>query len=260
MVGCLAAALPTWGYTVVTDEHVDIVGFTYSAADGMGVRANADSGVYDPADTLFFDGPSGSTAATRPAGGQWDFLGVAAGEPIFIWPVLSEPGRIYAGFEAQSIAPGTFASIPTGDPRAPTAARWLKVSLIDVRFFDLDGTPDSADFALWQFASGAPKVWMSTADGGITGDDIYYQLEGGHSHVNWGFSRAGYYQIDFQLSGVLAGSMQTVSSPVTTWHFGVEHQPMAIPEPGVIGLLVIAGIAVVCRFRISQPKPKQTKV
>ncbi|MGC1480956.1 MAG: choice-of-anchor M domain-containing protein [Chthoniobacterales bacterium] len=240
------ASATTHAYTVITDEHVDIIGITYSESEGLGARIHADSGDRSPADALLFDGPSGTTSASRPAGSQWDFLGVAAGEPIHFWPQENFAGRIYGGIEAQSIAPGTFASVPTGDPRAPGTFQWLTVQLVDVRFFDLAGDPGNAEFSLWQVSAvgGPPKVWMSTAAGGISSEDLFYITEGGHSHTNWGFSEPGYYQIDFQLSGSLGETNELVESAVTTWHFGVEHLPAAIPEPAT-GWLLLAACSVV---------------
>lgn len=233
-----ALALP---YVTVTDEHVDIVGITYSPESGIGSRVLTESESFDPADVLLYDGPVGSTSVTRPSGSQWDFVGVGAGEPLHLWPGSFMANRIYPGFEAQSIALGTFASVATGDPRVTAVAPWLRVNLMDVRFFDLAGNAAEAEFSLWTIDSdGQPVVWMSTAEGGITAEDLFFILEGGHSHANWGFSRAGYYQIDFQLSGHLTGTNELVESPVTTWHFGVEHLPVAIPEPSTLWLLAAA--------------------
>jgi surface-anchored protein len=188
-------------------------------------------------------------------------LGVAAGEPIYFWPQTLIAGRIFAGFEAESVPAGTFAAVSTGDTRAPSVEPWLKVELVDVRFFDLEGNAGDADFSLWQVpGQGAPpKVWMSTADGGITASDVFYVTEGGHAHANWGFGQAGYYQIDFRLSGVLAGSLETVATPVTTWHFGVEHQPMAIPEVSTIALLALAlGVGWVARRKFHSSEQTKT--
>ena len=134
-----------------------------------------------------------------------------------------------------------------------------------MRFFDLAGNAGGAEFSLWQTSGGGtpPKVWMSTADGGITSDDVFYVLEGGHAHANWGFSEAGYYQIDFRFSGVLSGTMETVQTPVKTWHFGVEHQPEAIPEPSAFALLALAGAAAMLLGRRLGSRftefPEQTK-
>ncbi|MGH8047638.1 MAG: TIGR03769 domain-containing protein [Chthoniobacterales bacterium] len=255
----LAAERAASGYTVVTDQHIDIVSIDYSAAHGLTGAVHADSGDSSPVDTLLYDGPTGTTSASRPSGSQWDFLGVTAGQPIYFWPQTSLPGRIYAGFEAQSIPTGTFASWQPADSRITGAARWLEVRLLDVNYFDLSGNPGDADFSLWttgQFSS--VTVWMASSDG-IGANDAFYVTEGGHAHTNWGFSKAGYYQITFELGGYLASDPDTwIESAPTTWHFGVEFQPSAIPEPSgwALGILGLAVIGVARRFHSFQTEPK----
>lgn len=150
----------------------------------------------------------------------------------------------------------TFQSYLPNDARVPSAARWLTIELVDVRFFDLAGNAAEADFSLWSVAGiGAdPVVWMSTADG-ISESDAFNLLEGGHSHTNWGFTQPGYYQVDFRVSGILASTGQRIESAVSTFHLGVEHMPVAIPEPGVLWLLGLGALAFL-NFRVrrsSQP-------
>ncbi len=263
LIGFAFAVLPAtgWSYAVVTDEHTDVLSIRYSEAAGLGALSTTDSTSYAPGEALLFDGPTGSTSVNRPGGSQWDFLGVIVGDPIYVWPQNDVPGRIYAGIEAQSIPTGTFANVLTGDPRATASAPWLTVQLVDVRFFDLNGNAGNAEFSLWQSPQlgAGPKVWMSTSDGGITSDDLFYLTENGHAHVNWGFSDAGYYQIDFEISGVLADTMQAVTSPVMTFHFGVEHQPMAIPEASSLALLALALFGGLAARKFSSSTPKKQK-
>ena len=52
---------------------------------------------------------------------------------------------------------------------------------------------------------------MSTAEGGLTGDDAFYLVEGAHIHYNWAFTARGYYEVDVQATAYLA------SDPTTTW-------------------------------------------
>lgn len=247
-----ALAIP-WtarAYTVITDVHVDAGSITYSTAQGLQGRVHTDTANYRPSDVLLYDGPTGTTQVTRPAGSQWDFLGVPAGGSLYYWPQSNGANRIYAGFEAQSIRSGTFASYQPADPRIPTAARWLRVELVGVRFFDLSGNPGDAAFSLWTVSGigQSPTVWMASADG-ISAADAFFLTEGGHAHANWGFSEPGYYQIDFRYSGYLQGSNAFVQSGVVTYHLGVEFLPAAIPEPGPVGLLALgAGFLLAVRF------------
>lgn len=244
------------GFTTITDGHVDVISIGYSAQAGLVGRVHAGNGTLDPAQTLLYDGPPGTTGFSRPGGSKWSFLGVGPGETVHVWPQTSTPGRIFAGFEAEEVKTGTFASYLPDDPRIATAARWLRVELVDMRFFDSTGVPADAEFSLWQIESvgGDPLVWMSTADG-ITEADVFYLTEGGHAHVNWGFSAAGYYQIDLRISGYLDdGFMTPVGSAVTTWHFGVEFVPVAIPEPAPVCLALAGIVLLLARFGIF-PKP-----
>lgn len=235
------------GYQIITDEHVDL---QVEFRGGWGTVIRADSRDVPNDQALLYDGPAGTTAFARPASSQWDFLGVGAGEPIYIFPQGSYDGRIYLGFGSDdgSIPEGTFASYHEPDPRVNNTAAWTKVSLVGLRF-----TPDPSDtstavanFSLWQTggALGGPasgfSLWMATSDG-IDAADATWLYAGGHSHFNWGFSRIGYYQIDLRYSGFLNdGHMTPTESPVYTFHFGVEYLPVAIPEPGASTLLLPA--------------------
>lgn len=247
-------------YSVVTDVHVDLGSITYSAANGLGGRVHTDTVNYKPSEVLIYDGPAGSTQITRPSASQWDFLGVPAGGTLYYWPQSNIADRTYAGFEAQSIPSGTFASYQPADSRVPSAAQWLRIELVDVRFFDLSGEPGEASFSLWTVSGvgQAPTVWMASSDG-ISAEDSFFVTEGGHSHTNWGFSKAGYYQLDFRYSGYLQGSNTFVQSDVITYHLGVEYMPAAIPEPGALWLLGLAAVVLLSCPRFFSPKTQPVK-
>jgi len=227
----LALPLASHGYTTVTDQHIDVeVRYTAAAFDGR-IRAD-DAGLVPRDEGLLYDGPVGTTSVARPTSATWDFLGVAAGQPIYYWPQSSVANRIYLGFGSDNgaIPPGTFASYLETDPRVNNTAAWIKIALLDVRFEAAPGESGPAYFSLWQTGSfGPPSVWMSTFDGGITATDATWLIEGGHAHHNWGFTKRGYYQLDFRYSGYLAGSSTYVESAPLTFHFGVEYQPPNLP-------------------------------
>ena len=233
LICALALAAPLGGhaYTVVTDEHVDLE-VRYSGGV-LGGPIRADSGSVPRDEGLLYDGPVGTTSIARPLDPIWNFLGVGAGQPIFFyWPQSSVAGRMYLGFgsDGGAIPPGTFQSYLETDPRVNLTAAWNKITLLDVRYEPTLGVSGSAHFSLWQTDGvGGVDVWMSTFDGGITSTDATWLIEGGHAHYNWGFSKSGYYQIDFRYSGFLAGSGTYIESPTQTFHFGVEYQPPRIP-------------------------------
>lgn len=238
-IGSKAVAAPE--YDILTDEHID-VGISLRAGI-WGSTLHSDSGDFAPDSTLLFDGPVGTTSFERPPGSEWDFLGVAPEQPIFIWPQFQLGQRTYLGFGAEngSIPLGALQSYFEPDLRVQSTGEWVKISLVDLRF-----TPDPTDtatnpahFSLWQTDFGDTTVWMSSFDG-IGSSDATWLLNGGHSHYNWGFTRRGYYQVDIRFSGRLNDGMQTFTqSPIFTYHFGVEYQPVTIPEPATGALLVV---------------------
>ncbi len=164
-----------------------------------------------PGDTAFMvvpdiewqAGPANEGARfERPAGAAWDFLGVDAGAPLWIL-TQSDNSIAWPGVEnnhGQSIV----ATYSSDDPRVSSSPRpWILISLSDVRYVG----SGQGHFALWQTAFGTPTVWMSTADGGITGDDAFFSLENGHDHANWGFGDLGVYVIDLYASAYLGPDM-----------------------------------------------------
>ena len=230
------AHLSAQDYTTVTDQHVDVDVLLVSGS--LSGQIHGDTvGELPPDVGLLFDGPEGTTGLVSP-GGAYSFLGVEAGETIHVWPQGGEPGRMYLGFAAESIAPGSLASYLEIDGRVASSAPWIKISLADVRFHPAPGVTEPGHFSLWQTGSFGLTVWMSTAEGGITDLDATWILEGGHVHYNWGFSQRGYYEIDFVFSAYEAGTNAFLQSDVQTFHFGVEFLPEAIPEPGTAALLL----------------------
>ncbi len=244
----LAVAEPLGAYTTVTDQHADL-DITY-VAGALSGRVDGDlSGPIPRQNALLYDGPVGTTGLTSP-GGEYSFLGVAEGETIYVWPQDGEPDRIYLGFAAESIATGALQSYFESDARVAGTGAWIKIALADVRYHAAPGESGPAHFSLWQTDSfGSPTVWMSTAENGITTSDATWLISGGHSHYNWGFSKRGYYEVDFILSAYQGGTGDPLQSQVQTFHFGVEFQPTAIPEPSALALLGGTGLLLLLRSR-----------
>jgi surface-anchored protein len=127
------------------------------------------------------------------------FIGAKPGEPFWILPQSAGSGALALGLAAEQVDVDRLCRWNPRDKRgADSSDRWFEVQLLEVR------GPADADFALWQ-ADGvhAPVVYMSTHDGGITADDVFYLTAGSHVHANWGFTQPGGYAVRFRVSTVL---------------------------------------------------------
>lgn len=245
----LATCLSTASAQVILEDgHVDL-DFNYrNGAWTVGIHHFA-SGTHAPGSAVMYGrthAGAGGTQVTRPGGTTWDFTGVEAGQAFYVFPQTEATGVVWPGFASEDTSPGTFASYSLSDPRVTTSpARWMSVHLRQVEYFG-DGV---GHFSLWSTgAFGAPTVWMSTVDG-ITDNDTFFFLEGGHTHMNWGFSDIGYYRITLETTAFLNdGSMTPTSSGWWTFDFGIGTT--VIPEPQVLFLLgLVAMFFLVMRRR-----------
>ncbi|MFC7339365.1 choice-of-anchor M domain-containing protein [Haloferula chungangensis] len=174
-------------------EHIDVKPSYQNEAWSWTIGTDRDdrepSGVFFPVRDL--PSPSGEKFE-RPAGAVWDFLGMDAGESVWILP-QSDNGSTWPGIEsAQS---GVFASYVESDPRAAGVAQaWVRIGLVDVE--------GPGDFSMFQFQGGAPLVWMATSDG-ITANDVFLLAAPGHSHMSWTFSSKGMYRVVLSAQGYL---------------------------------------------------------
>ena len=215
-----------------------------------------------------------STKVSRPTSGNqassaYDFLGVEPGEQYFRLTQGQTAGQLFLGVEADYAAtPASGASSnsanhpvrmlasnstnwaswdPDGAGPAGTS-RQMEIALLGVRYnpdpwattATNNGAAQGAFFSIWSTGSFGELQLRAASQDGITGSDELYQTIRSHSHFNWAFSRAGFYEIDLRPrtflgsgggSGV-AGSEQL--GPLTTFHF------MVVPEPSTWGLAVVA--------------------
>ncbi len=249
------SALSSGAYTVITDEHVDLQ-LEYVSGSLRGFVKPDIEGRTELGDALLYDGPSGTTSISRPPSSTWNFLGVSAGQPVYYWPQNNNVGRIYLGFgsDGGTIPGGTFATYYESDARVDATAPWTKITLTAMRYTAAPGETGTANFSLWQIDTfGDAVVWMATSDG-ISASDATWLVEGGHAHFNWGFTKRGYYELDFVFSGTLASSGNPIQSAVQTFHFGVEFQPAALPEPSSGVLLALSTAALLGRRRRTRMK------
>ncbi len=133
----------------------------------------------DPVETLYFPGLDSPTAGygvrnLRPADSKWDFLGMMAGEPVWIF---SESSYASAGFAA------------------------TQVELSGDIIFRLDSVtgPPGGNFSM--YSGIAPNIYMQTLNGIGTTDEFKKPLN--HAHVNWAFSRKGLWIIYLKAQGTV---------------------------------------------------------
>jgi surface-anchored protein len=196
--------------------------------------------------------PAGSRAM-RPSGAAWDFLGVGAGESIWLISQTQSatPNTVWLGLNTESTSAS---SLQSWDPlhAAVGAGKWMELRLLDVAYY---GEGTSNHLSLWINGSfGTPNVWMDTYDGiSTTGeDDVYYMAPGGHSHMNWAFTSEGIYDVTFQARTFLADGTESTSDAFTV-RFGVNATEV-VPEPGR-SLLLVVGLSamIIRRHRVRPP-------
>ncbi len=174
---------------------------------------------YEPGDVTLRAGASSQT--TVPNDPQFAFLG-SPGAPTWILPQVEDPQLLYLGLATEEIEAGIFQG--------------------DTVTFSLTGLMGPGNFALYSVDEfGVVTKFFDSADGITVGDSMTLPV-GSHQHFNWAFSAAGDYSVEFTATGILAGGSMTSSGPVA-YSFEV------VPEPGTVGLLAIAGLALLWRLR-----------
>jgi surface-anchored protein len=221
------------GFVEVDDIHADIaipyigdasIG-TWQAFVYTGTTRYA--GIYAPDMALFM--VNENTLIPRPAAAEFDFIGVAAGAPIYRLAASPVPGQLYLGVEADYGMTSPERMLLNNDDNykrwdpdgaGPTATqRWVAIAVKAVR--------GPGHVAVYNFPSFTPRAWVASADG-IDGADQFHQIPRSHSHYNWVFTAPGYYEIDIQARTIMgpdSGPGTEVISPVVTFHFQVGPRP-----------------------------------
>jgi surface-anchored protein len=216
-----AAAQIGPGTPRLTTEHVDIaIGFSGGTWD-LHLHDEDNNLEIEPDEAVLFAGPA--ALRSRPAGSQFDFLGVPAGSNIWVLPQGQNPLLLFLGIAGEEIAPGIFQN------------NQVTLSLVAVN--------GPGQFSVWQTdAFGDPVVRMATANGITAGDSLPVAV-GGHDHYNFGFTARGLYEVQFEAFGTLAATGARSASGPVTYYFEVDPLPAssAAPEPASL-LLLTAGI------------------
>lgn len=220
------------GRLVMGQGHLDI-DFDYTAEAGWVLRhRHEDKGIRSFGEGLIFvrDGafPGEGSRITRPEGAQWEFLGVAAGEPFWFLPATEREEIVWPGMAAEHTDLSLLAPWEAGDPRrSAQPTRWIAVNLVNVRF-----TGEGAGhLAMWVTdIGGAPLIFWSTAAPHPAGNR-YLMAAGSHNHMAWGFSAPGVYEVDVQASTVLAdGSLSESAVETLVFVVGATPDPVRYHE------------------------------
>lgn len=245
------------GYVEVDALHADIAMPYIGDASAGSWQSFVHTGVVDYAGNyapnLALLMVNATTLTTRPANGtnNFDFMGVAAGAPIYLLSASQVPGQLYLGVSADYglNSPDRMLSSnttnykswdPDADVSGPTGtSRYVELSVKAVRG---PGFVSVYDFSL---GFGGVRAWVASADG-LDGRDELHQIPRSHSHYNWAFTHPGSYEIDIQartFMGPNSGSGTEVTSNVETFHFQV------VPEPGSAALLALGAVSLAARRR-----------
>lgn len=150
----------------------------------------------------------------RPAGNQWNFLGVPENAPIWYLPQGIDPDKPYLGFGLDELL----------DAEWDGPLTW--------RLMGVNG-PALAEFAMWKEAFGVVTPVIFTADG-IGTNDSFTLEPGDHEHFFLGFTSEGIFDIEFEVSGLHLTGLKSARGTFTFIS--------GVPEPSSMALLSCAGI------------------
>lgn len=203
------------GFAVLSNTEADIdVGFDNGVLQ-LGIFDEFADVEFAADEALLFVGPAART--TQPASPAFNFIGAGAGNPVWIIPQAFNSQVLFLGLDTGELPPGT----------------------IDSGVLALRAVRGPGQFSAWQTdAFGNPTFFISTFEGGITAADAIPLPDASDAHFNYGFTATGLYEIDFQAVALTPGGA-TITSEVTTFHFGVEEIPVAVPEPASSTLLAL---------------------
>ena len=215
--------------TFLTQGHVDIDIARSGIEWSVGVN-NAESVPetrYANNDAVLYVGAT--SLIERPDIAQFDFIGVNPGEQFYLLPQNEDPNMLFLGVSAEAVDASTvdrYSPASESKGRVSTVGRWVKAALSDVRHTNPDGSVGTGIFSSWRTGTfGQTTVFMSSLnDGvsnpngsgldvtdGISADDAWWIQAGTESHLNFGFSKPGRYEVDLRVSAYFGDD--TLSTP-----------------------------------------------
>jgi surface-anchored protein len=191
----VAAAVPAQAATVtLTSGHVDVLDVDYSAGS-LVLSVNDDVAERNPADVIF-QVPA-AAKITVPSGSAWSFLG-AAGGTAWVLPQSSTSGLLWAGWNTAEIPSGVFQSNSVT--------------------FRLNSFTGPGQVSVYTVSAGTPTRLFDSSNGLPDTRAVTYNA---HTHANWGFTAAGTYTLDFEVTGKLISTGATITTGVKAFTFTV---------------------------------------
>ncbi len=162
----------------------------------------------------------------RPSSPAYDFIGTAAGGAYYhLQQADLQSVQNYAGFAGDDLNPSLFGAWNTHDARAPfnpnpdpfdpVANKWMQINLVSLL------GPASGHLSVWDSpttAGGDPTVWFSSDVGATDANNKFFITAGtsaAHHHTNWGFTEAGTYQMQIDVTTTLADGTLTTGGLTT---------------------------------------------
>lgn len=144
-------------------------------------------------------------------------LGLTSGSTFWLLPQFQDPDLPFLGFGTEEL----------------DGADWvgpLQVSLVRVT-----SPTGGGHFALWQTGGlGELLLKMSTADPGA---DVENLFAGSHAHYNFGFTEAGKWEIELQVTGQHQSLGSLSDTKVFTFDVVPEPSSLLLGVLGLVGLL-----------------------
>lgn len=239
----LSGAAPTLE-NFLTTQHVDLnLRHSFSANSwALGFRDDdAFPAVqYTSENALVYVGTQ--ALSTRPASGDFDFVGVGSGQSYYRLPQTQNPDLAYLGIAGYGVTPGDVDQYnPSTESKGRVSGngRWLRLNLVGVDHTTPAGDAGTGKFSIWQNGESGPAVFASNfndgvsnanssgldATDGLSADDSVWILANGHLHFNYGFSEPGRYALTFRMSGYFGSDGNNATPNVAGFR---ESEPITI--------------------------------
>jgi surface-anchored protein len=189
---------------VLKAGHADIgVNFEEGAWD-LHIHNHEPDTEYEPSEALLYVGSDSRVIRSGDsADAAYDFLGVPAGNAVFVLPQVENTNLLFLGIGGEELGEGLLEG--------------------DVATLRLASVTGPGHFSIWQagLTATTPKLFMATSDG-IDASDVYEVAAGSHAHMNFAFTKIGFYEVTFVASGIDADG-NTTDSGLVTYYFQVGN-------------------------------------